>query len=90
MLKLRVSLNGLSGQPQWLRHTTHPVTPELHDSPLQQLASELALSTTSATRRSNMASAAGAGLNEHQARNSVRLSIGRFSTDAEVKAEVFG
>ncbi len=59
------------------------------------LASELALSTTSACNSASNAAShvlLALGLNERQARNSVRLSIGRFSTDAEVdKAlEVFG
>ena len=59
------------------------------------LASELALSTTSACNSASNAAShvlLALGLDEHQARNSVRLSIGRFSSDAEVdKAlEVFG
>jgi len=59
------------------------------------LASELALSTTSACNSANKAAShvlLALGLEERQARNSVRLSIGRFSTEAEVdKAlEVFG
>ncbi|MBK4995484.1 aminotransferase class V-fold PLP-dependent enzyme [Pseudomonas sp. S37] len=59
------------------------------------LASELALSTTSACNSASNAAShvlLALGLNEHQARNSVRLSIGRFSTEADVNKalEVFG
>ncbi len=59
------------------------------------LASELALSTTSACNSASNAAShvlLALGLDERQARNSVRLSIGRFSTEADVdKAlEVFG
>ncbi|WP_085624487.1 MULTISPECIES: cysteine desulfurase family protein [unclassified Pseudomonas] len=59
------------------------------------LASELALSTTSACNSASNAAShvlLALGLDERQARNSVRLSIGRFSNEAEVdKAlEVFG
>ncbi|PYB81180.1 IscS subfamily cysteine desulfurase [Pseudomonas sp. LB-090624] len=58
------------------------------------LASELALSTTSACNSASNAAShvlLALGLDEHQARNSLRLSIGRFSTDAEVEKalEVF-
>ena len=51
------------------------------------LANELALSTTSACNSASHAAShvlMALGLDEHQARNSVRLSIGRFSTEAEV------
>ncbi|CAH0647963.1 aminotransferase class V-fold PLP-dependent enzyme [Pseudomonas juntendi] len=85
LLKLPgVSLNGCATQR--IPHTLNLCI----DSPgfnSAALASELALSTTSACNSgSNMASHVllALGLNEHQARNSVRLSIGRFSTDAEV------
>ncbi|MDV5387505.1 cysteine desulfurase family protein [Pseudomonas juntendi] len=85
LLKLPgVSLNGCATQR--IPHTLNLCI----DSPgfnSAALASELALSTTSACNSgSNMASHVllTLGLNEHQARNSVRLSIGRFSTDAEV------
>ncbi|WP_336873633.1 cysteine desulfurase family protein [Pseudomonas juntendi] len=85
LLKLSgVSLNGCATQR--IPHTLNLCI----DSPgfnSAALASELALSTTSACNSgSNMASHVllALGLNEHQARNSVRLSIGRFSTDAEV------
>lgn len=59
------------------------------------LAGELALSTTSACNSASNAAShvlLALGLDERQARNSVRLSIGRFSTEADVdKAlEVFG
>lgn len=59
------------------------------------LAGELALSTTSACNSASNAAShvlLALGLDERQARNSVRLSIGRFSNVAEVdKAlEVFG
>lgn len=59
------------------------------------LAGELALSTTSACNSASNAAShvlLALGLDERQARNSVRLSIGRFSTDAEVDkaVEVFG
>lgn len=59
------------------------------------LASELALSTTSACNSASNAAShvlLALGLDERRARNSVRLSIGRFSNVAEVdKAlEVFG
>ena len=55
------------------------------------LASELALSTTSACNSASNAAShvlLALGLDEHQARNSVRLSIGRFSSDAEVDKAV--
>ncbi|MDH1548906.1 cysteine desulfurase family protein [Pseudomonas juntendi] len=85
LLKLSgVSLNGCATQR--IPHTLNLCI----DSPgfnSAALASELALSTTSACNSgSNMSSHVllALGLNEHQARNSVRLSIGRFSTDAEV------
>lgn len=51
------------------------------------LASELALSTTSACNSASNAAShvlLALGLDEHQARNSVRLSIGRFTTEAQV------
>ena len=51
------------------------------------LASELALSTTSACNSASNAAShvlLALGLDEHQARNSVRLSIGRFTTKAQV------
>ncbi|GLO15024.1 class V aminotransferase [Pseudomonas putida] len=51
------------------------------------LASELALSTTSACNSASNAAShvlLALGLDERQARNSVRLSIGRYSTEAEV------
>ncbi len=51
------------------------------------LASELALSSTSACNSAaNTASHVllGLGLDEHQARNSVRLSVGRYTTEAQV------
>ncbi|MFJ4048414.1 cysteine desulfurase family protein [Pseudomonas hunanensis] len=51
------------------------------------LASELALSTTSACNSASNAAShvlLALGLDERQARNSVRLSIGRFSTEADV------
>ena len=51
------------------------------------LASELALSTTSACNSASNAPShvlLALGLDENRARNSVRLSIGRFSTEAEV------
>ncbi|MFJ4387690.1 cysteine desulfurase family protein [Pseudomonas sp. NPDC089408] len=59
------------------------------------LASELALSTTSACNSASNAAShvlLALGLDEHQARNSVRLSIGRFSSDTDVEKalEVFG
>ena len=85
LLKLPgVSLNGCATQR--IPHTLNLCI----DSPgfnSAALASELALSTTSACNSaSNTASHVllALGLNEHQARNSVRLSIGRFSTDAEI------
>ena len=58
------------------------------------LASELALSTTSACNSASNAAShvlLALGLDEHQARNSVRLSIGRFSTEADLNKalEVF-
>lgn len=51
------------------------------------LASELALSTTSACNSASNAAShvlLALGLDERQARNSVRLSIGRFTTEAQV------
>ncbi|RCL25242.1 IscS subfamily cysteine desulfurase [Pseudomonas sp. AFG_SD02_1510_Pfu_092] len=51
------------------------------------LASELALSTTSACNSASNAAShvlLALGLDELQARNSVRLSLGRFSTEAQV------
>ena len=59
------------------------------------LASELALSTTSACNSASNAAShvlLALGLDERQARNSVRLSIGRFSseTDVDKALEVFG
>lgn len=59
------------------------------------LASELALSSTSACNSASNAAShvlLGLGLDEAQARNSVRISLGRFTREAEVdKAiEVFG
>ncbi|WP_338744422.1 aminotransferase class V-fold PLP-dependent enzyme [Pseudomonas putida] len=51
------------------------------------LASELALSTTSACNSASNAAShvlLALGLDEHRARNSVRLSIGRFTTEAQV------
>ncbi|MFK0094823.1 cysteine desulfurase family protein [Pseudomonas sp. NPDC090592] len=59
------------------------------------LASELALSTTSSCNSASNAAShvlLALGLDERQARNSVRLSIGRFSSEADVDEalEVFG
>jgi len=55
------------------------------------LASELALSTTSACNSASKAAShvlLAIGLDERRARNSVRLSIGRFSTEAEVDTAI--
>ncbi|WP_449433758.1 cysteine desulfurase family protein [Pseudomonas putida] len=55
------------------------------------LATELALSTTSACNSASKAAShvlLALGLDENQARNSVRLSIGRFTTEAEVTKAV--
>lgn len=55
------------------------------------LASELALSTTSACNSASKAAShvlLALGLDENRARNSVRLSIGRFSTEAEVDTAI--
>jgi len=51
------------------------------------LATQLALSTTSACNSANNAAShvlLALGLDERRARNSIRLSIGRFTTEAEV------
>ena len=55
------------------------------------LASELALSTTSACNSASNAAShvlLALGLDERRARNSVRLSIGRFSNEAEVDTAI--
>lgn len=55
------------------------------------LASELALSATSACNSASKAAShvlLALGLDENRARNSVRLSIGRFSTEAEVDTAI--
>lgn len=55
------------------------------------LANELALSTTSACNSASNAAShvlLALGLDEAQARKSVRLSIGRFTTEPEVDAAI--
>lgn len=55
------------------------------------LASELALSTTSACNSANNAAShvlLALGLDERQARNSVRISLGRYTSDAEVNSAI--
>ncbi|ATP44308.1 IscS subfamily cysteine desulfurase [Pseudomonas putida] len=79
-----VSLNGCDTQR--IAHTLN-LCIESRGFNSAALASELALSTTSACNSASNAPShvlLALGLDESQARNSVRLSIGRFSTEAEV------
>ncbi|NQD58623.1 aminotransferase class V-fold PLP-dependent enzyme [Pseudomonas sp. CM25] len=79
-----VSLNGCASQR--IAHTLN-LCIDSQGFNSAALASELALSTTSACNSASNAAShvlLALGLDERQARNSLRLSIGRYTTEAEV------
>ena len=79
-----VSLNGCATQR--IAHTLN-LCIDTQGFNSAALASELALSTTSACNSASNAAShvlLALGLDESRARNSVRLSLGRFSTEGEV------
>ncbi|WP_194791300.1 cysteine desulfurase family protein [Pseudomonas sp. UFMG81] len=83
-----VSLNGCAAQR--IPHTLN-LRIEASGFNSRLLASELALSTTSACNSASNAAShvlLALGLSEQQARNSVRLSIGRYTSEAEVEKAI--
>lgn len=83
-----ISLNGCAAQR--VPHTLN-VCIQVNGFNTMALANELALSTTSACNSASNAAShvlLALGLDEAQARKSVRLSIGRFTTEPEVDAAI--